>query len=120
MSKDYYKAQLAQIKPELTIYAPTIKVFANGNGTDTKHMDLNKESAEVLISWLNKKFIKKQRKNFYINIGTGMSKGMFNILPLDKEDRRISYWFNIETKRDLMRMPTLEFNRACENMLTHS
>lgn len=54
----YYTDQLNQVEPNKTEYAPTIKVFANGNGKDTKHMDLNPESAKALIEWLNKHFIK--------------------------------------------------------------
>ncbi len=56
--KEYYKSQLTNVEPGKTPYNPTIKIFANGNGTDTKHMDLNKESAEVLIEWLQKNFVK--------------------------------------------------------------
>ncbi len=52
----YYREQLAKVKPGQTEYAPTIKVFANGNGDNTNHMDLNKESAQVLIDWLYSNF----------------------------------------------------------------
>lgn len=55
----YYKDQLNKVTPNKTEFAPTIKVFANGNGEDTKHLNLNKESAEVLIEWLTKNFITK-------------------------------------------------------------
>jgi hypothetical protein len=51
-NKKYYKGELSKVKPGLTEYAPTIKIFANGNGEDTKHLSLNKESAEVLRDWL--------------------------------------------------------------------
>jgi hypothetical protein len=54
----YYRDQLKGINPGLTEYAPTVKVFANGNGTDTNHLDLNRESAEALIEWLKANFIK--------------------------------------------------------------
>lgn len=53
---NYYKSELNKVKVGLTEYAPTIKVFANGNGENTKHMDLNKASARVLIDWLTKNF----------------------------------------------------------------
>ncbi len=56
--KRYYKSELAKVEVGKTEYLPTIKVFANGNGADTKHMDLNKKSAEVLIAWLTKNFLK--------------------------------------------------------------
>lgn len=55
---NYYKEQLEQVKPNTTEYAPTFKISANGNGKDTKHISLNKESATELIAWLNKNFIK--------------------------------------------------------------
>lgn len=58
---DYYKGQLANVNVGVTEYSPTIKVFANGNGDDTKHLDLNKDSANVLIDWLNDNFQTDQR-----------------------------------------------------------
>src|SRR5574343_205330 len=54
---EYYTNQLANVKPHTTEYAPTFKVFANGNGNDTKHISLNEESAAVLVSWLADNFI---------------------------------------------------------------
>lgn len=51
-NSEYYKNQLDNVKPNLTQYAPTVKIFANGNGQDTKHLSLNNESAKVLIEWL--------------------------------------------------------------------
>ena len=53
---DYYKSQLENVKPNLTEYPPTVKIFANGNGQDTKHLSLNNESAKVLIEWLENNF----------------------------------------------------------------
>lgn len=53
----YYHDQLSRITFPYE-YAPTIKIHANGNGRDTNHMDLNKESAEVLIEWLTVNFLK--------------------------------------------------------------
>jgi hypothetical protein len=53
---DYYKSQLDNVKPNLTQYAPTVKIFANGNGQDTKHLSLNNESAKELIKWLENNF----------------------------------------------------------------
>jgi hypothetical protein len=53
---DYYKSQLDDVKPNLTQYAPTVKIFANGNGQDTKHLSLNNESAKELIKWLENNF----------------------------------------------------------------
>lgn len=53
---NYYANQLDKVKIGMTEYRPTIKVFANGNGEDTKHMSLNDESAKTLIQWLKNNF----------------------------------------------------------------
>jgi len=53
---NYYACQLDKVRVGLTEYSPTIKVFANGNGEDTKHMSLNDESAKTLIQWLKNSF----------------------------------------------------------------
>jgi len=52
----YYAEQLQKVEIGATEYAPTIKIFANGNGSDTKHLSLNDESAKVLIQWLKNNF----------------------------------------------------------------
>ena len=52
----YYRSQLEKVKVGKTEYAPTIKIFANGNGDNTNHLDLNDESAKVLIEWLKNNF----------------------------------------------------------------
>lgn len=52
----YYNNQLGRVKVGLTEYSPTIKIFANGNGENTNHLDLNNESAKVLIEWLKNNF----------------------------------------------------------------
>lgn len=54
--RNYYASELSKVEVGKIAFAPTIKVFANGNGEDTKHMDLNKESARVLINWLQNNF----------------------------------------------------------------
>ncbi len=54
---NYYKDQLNQVNPTATEFAPTIKIFANGNGTNTNHLSLNEESAKELIMWLTANFI---------------------------------------------------------------
>lgn len=56
---DYYKSQLSKVEVGKTQFAPTIKVFSNGNGNDTKHMSLNKNSAAELVKWLTDNFINK-------------------------------------------------------------
>lgn len=63
MKTKYYANQLDKIKIGLTEYSPTIKVFANGNGNDTNHLDLNAESAAAIATWLKNNFsIKLERK----------------------------------------------------------
>lgn len=54
----YYRDQLARIEFPRE-YSATVKIHAGGIGRDTNFMDLNKESAEVLIEWLTKNYIKK-------------------------------------------------------------
>lgn len=56
--KGYYTDQLNKVEPKKTEFAPTLKVFANGNGQDTKHISLNKESAEALVLWLTENYLK--------------------------------------------------------------
>lgn len=55
----YYQNELDKVQPNKTEYNSTIKVFANGNGQDTKHLSLNKDSAKVLIEWLQKNYLDK-------------------------------------------------------------
>lgn len=50
---NYYKDQLKDL--QLNEWAPTIKITSSGKST--KNMDLNKESAKVLIEWLTDNFI---------------------------------------------------------------
>jgi hypothetical protein len=53
----YYLRELNSVKPSATDHAPTIKIFANGNGQDTKHISLNQQSATALIEWLTENFL---------------------------------------------------------------
>lgn len=55
----HYANEFNGITPHATKYAPTIKIFANGNGEDTRHIDLNKKSATALIQWLNENYLTK-------------------------------------------------------------
>jgi hypothetical protein len=48
---------LKKIDPTKTPYPPTIKVFANGNGTDTNHLSINKECAQEVIYFLAINFL---------------------------------------------------------------
>jgi hypothetical protein len=59
MALDFYNSELSRVKVGLTDYCPTLKVHANGNGEDTKHISLHKESAKILVKWLTEKFINK-------------------------------------------------------------
>ncbi len=54
----YYEYQLDKVKVGSAQYAPTVKIFANGNGENTKHLSLNDVSAAILIKWLQDNFIK--------------------------------------------------------------
>jgi hypothetical protein len=55
----YYTDQLKKVEPHKTEYAPTIKIFANGNGESTNHLSLNKESATAMVEWLTENYIKQ-------------------------------------------------------------
>lgn len=50
-NKKYYQDQVNKIVTTGE-YKPTIKIFGQNGEGDTKHMDLNKDSAQVLIDWL--------------------------------------------------------------------
>jgi hypothetical protein len=52
----YYNSELSKVNIGATKYAPTFKIFANGNGQDTKHISLNNESAKELINFLQTNF----------------------------------------------------------------
>jgi hypothetical protein len=55
----HYSSEFEKIDAHATKYAPTIKIFANGNGEDTRHIDLNKKSATALIQWLTDNYLTK-------------------------------------------------------------
>jgi hypothetical protein len=57
---NYYMDELQKVQPNTTQYPEKLKVFANGNGQDTRFIDLNEESAKALINWLEKNYINKQ------------------------------------------------------------
>lgn len=52
----YYNSELSKVNIGATEYTPTFKIFANGNGQDTKHISLNNESAKELINFLQANF----------------------------------------------------------------
>ena len=55
----YVESELSKIKVGSTPYTPTLKVFANTNGSDTKHLSLSKENAVEIVKWLTENFINK-------------------------------------------------------------
>jgi len=56
IEKNYYSGELAKINTN-SEFAPTIKITGS-NGNQTKQLSINKESAEVLIKWLQNNFVK--------------------------------------------------------------
>ena len=55
---NYYQDQLNVIDTK-NEYAPTIQI-KDANGDKTKNMDLNEDSAKVLVVWLQNNFILKK------------------------------------------------------------
>ena len=51
----YYKRELEQIDTK-NQYAPTVQI-KDANGNKTKWLDINKESAQDLVVWLQNNFI---------------------------------------------------------------
>jgi hypothetical protein len=58
-------------------------------------------------------------KKFIINKGTLQANGLYNITPKDKNDNRISYWFDEETKKELKTLSIDEFNKRCNEILNN-
>lgn len=56
---NYYKSELERINTE-SVYPPSVKIFNGEGGNDTKHMNINEESAKVLIEWLTNNFLNKE------------------------------------------------------------
>lgn len=56
---NYYAHQLDRIKPGTVEFSPAIKIEARGNGSDTKWINLNEQSAEALVTWLTQNFLNK-------------------------------------------------------------
>jgi hypothetical protein len=54
----YYQSQLDRIETKGK-FNPSIKIHNGEGGGSTKYMDLNPDSAEVLIKWLTEKFLTK-------------------------------------------------------------
>ena len=52
----YYKDQIYGVTPHGE-YPPAIKINARAGGNDTKWLTLNKESAAILVQWLQENFL---------------------------------------------------------------
>ncbi len=57
-NKAYYKRQLKKINTK-TEYPTKIKFFNETNENSTNFMDLNKDTAIVIVEWLQKYYINK-------------------------------------------------------------
>lgn len=57
-SKRYYESQLSRVKVDGE-YKPIVKVISPEGGESTKYMDINRDSALVLVKWLEDNFINK-------------------------------------------------------------
>ncbi len=88
-NKEYYQAQVNKI---ITTgeYAPIVKIYGQNGEGDTKHININKESAQVLINWLqlivdkdNPKRIEFTRVNNDVN---GNPRYVCHFLELINED----------------------------------
>jgi hypothetical protein len=55
----YYQDELNKVQPHKTEYSCSVKISANGNGQDTKNLNLNKDSAKALVEWLQKNYLDK-------------------------------------------------------------
>lgn len=56
--KKYYSDQLDKVNTE-SEYKPKIVIQSPPGGLSTNYMDVNKDSAEVLVKWLTENFINK-------------------------------------------------------------
>ena len=60
----------------------------------------------------------KKTKEFELNKGNGMAIGLYNISSRVSDE--LSYWFDYETKSELMSLNATEFNAMCKNLCTLS
>jgi len=58
MKTNYYADQLSKIDVN-NHYNPLVKIVSGNDKGHTNYMDINEESAVILIKWLNDNFIKK-------------------------------------------------------------
>ena len=59
------------------------------------------------------------KRKYNINTGTLQARGLFNITPKDENDKRISLWFDLDTKKMLEKLTAKHFNAKCEEMLNN-
>ena len=59
------------------------------------------------------------KKKFELNKGTLQANGLYNIIPKDKKDTRISNWFDKQEYDRLKKLNAEHFNIACEMILTN-
>ena len=62
MKKDYYESELGLLDTETTIRVK----FIDDNGTNTRFLNLNTKSADVLVKWLQENYfhVAKPKKYF--------------------------------------------------------
>ena len=60
---NYYQNELNQVNTESS-FAPKMKVWSGEGHGATKTLDINKESAQVLVEWLTENFITKTQVMF--------------------------------------------------------
>ena len=62
----------------------------------------------------------RQIGQFKLNKGDGMARGLYNVtnqILLDNtKDEGVSYWFDEETKDNLMRMSDFDFGQRCKQL----
>jgi hypothetical protein len=56
----------------------------------------------------------RKTKDYELNEGIGMARGLFNVSQIDGEG--VSYWFDDETKDELMDLGDDEFSNECNDL----
>jgi len=57
-NSEYYQNQINAVNVNDPEFAPQFKIISPVGGKNTKHLNLNKQSATILIKWLQDNFIK--------------------------------------------------------------
>ena len=58
----------------------------------------------------------RETENHLLNAGTGMANGLFNIS--DKEGKKLSLWFDKNSKDEFMEMSDEEFDKIAESQIS--